>query len=143
MSPDLKHWGDHRVLLKTRTAFWDGARVGLACQPIEIAEGWLLFYHGVRRTSAGEIYRIGIALLAKDDPGRVLRRCQEWVLGPKELYERIGDVSDVTFVTGAVVMEETNQLYVYYGAADDKVAVAIADMDRIKEYIMACPEVDG
>ncbi len=143
MSPDLKHWGDHRVLLKTRTAFWDGARIGLACQPIEIAEGWLLFYHGVRRTSAGEIYRIGIALLAKDDPSRVLRRCQEWVLGPKELYERIGDVSDVTFVTGAVIMKETNQLYIYYGAADDKVAVAIADMDKLREYIMACPEVDG
>ena len=37
-------------------------------------------------------------------------------------------------------MEDKNQLYVYYGAADDKVAVAIADMDKIREYIMNCPE---
>ncbi|MCK4959000.1 MAG: glycosidase [Planctomycetes bacterium] len=141
LSPDLKHWGDHRVLLKTRHAYWDATRVGLACQPLELPEGWLILYHGVRMTTASQIYRIGMALLDKDEPWRVLRRGEEWVLGPKELYERIGDVSDVTFVTGAVVMEDTNQLYVYYGAADDKIAVAMADMDRIREYIMACPEV--
>ncbi len=141
MSPDLKHWGDHRVLLKTRTAYWDGARVGLACQPIELPEGWLLIYHGVRRTTASEIYRIGMALLDLEEPWRVLRRGEEWVLGPKERYERVGDVNDVIFVAGAVIMEETNELYAYYGAADDKVAVAMADMDRIREYIMACPEV--
>lgn len=141
LSPDLKHWGDHRVLLKTRTAYWDGARIGLACQPIEIPEGWLMMYHGVRRTTASQIYRTGMALLDKNEPWRVLRRGEEWVLGPSEPYERIGDVSDVVFVTGGVVMEETNQLYLYYGAADDKVAVAMADMDRVREYIMSCPEV--
>ena len=141
-SPDLKHWGDHRVLLKTRFAYWDGARIGLACQPIEIPEGWLILYHGVRRTTASQIYRIGMALLDREDPTHVLRRGEEWVLGPKEMYERIGDVSDVTFVTGGVVMKDINQLYVYYGAADDKVAVAMADMDRVREYIMACPEVN-
>jgi beta-1,4-mannooligosaccharide/beta-1,4-mannosyl-N-acetylglucosamine phosphorylase len=141
MSPDLKHWGDHRVLLRTRHAYWDASRVGLACQPIELPEGWLLLYHGVRTTAAGQIYRIGMALLDLEEPWRVLRRGEEWVLGPKESYERIGDVNDVTFVTGAVVMEETNELYAYYGAADDKVAVAMADMDRIREYIMTCPEV--
>jgi len=143
LSPDLKHWGDHRILLKTRTAYWDGSRVGLACQPIELPEGWLMFYHGVRTTSASQLYRIGIALLDREEPWRVLRRSEEWVLGPKEHYERIGDVNDVTFISGAVVMEETNQLYVYYGAADDKVAVAMADMDLLREYIMACPKVSG
>ncbi len=141
MSPDLKHWGDHRCLLKTRTAYWDGARIGLACQPIEIPEGWLILYHGVRRTTASQLYRIGMALLDKNDPCHVLRRGEEWVLGPKEDYERIGDVSDVTFVTGGVIMEKENELYVYYGAADDKVAVAMANMDDVREYIMSCPEV--
>ena len=141
LSPDLKHWGDHRVLLRTRTAYWDGARIGLACQPVELPEGWLLMYHGVRKTTASEIYRIGMALLDLEEPWRVLRRGEEWVLGPRERYERVGDVNDVIFVAGAVVMEETNKLYAYYGAADDKVAVAITDMDRLREYIMACPEV--
>ena len=60
----------------------------------------------------------------------------------KDRLERIGDVSDVVFVSGGVVMEDSNELYLYYGAADDKVAVAMADMDRVREYIMACPEVE-
>lgn len=139
MSPDLKHWGDHRVLLKTRYAHWDGLRIGLGCQPIEIPEGWLLVYHGVRHTTASHLYRTGIALLDKNEPWRVLRRSDEWVLGPKTIYERMGDVSDVTFVTGGVIMPN-NQLYLYYGAADDKVAVAMAEVDKVREYIMMCPE---
>lgn len=141
LSPDLKHWGDHRILLKTRTAYWDGARIGLACQPIELPEGWLILYQGVRVTTASQIYRTGMALLDKNEPWKVLRRGEEWVLGPKERYERVGDVNHVTFVTGGVIMEELNQLYVYYGAAADKVAVAMADLDRVREYIMSCPEV--
>ena len=141
LSPDLKHWGDHRVLLRTRMAYWDGARIGLACQPIEIPEGWLLIYHGVRATTANQLYRTGMALLDKNEPWKVLRRGEEWVLGPQEDYERIGDVGDVTFVTGGVVMEDTNELYLYYGAADDKIAVATANMDKVREYIMSCPEV--
>lgn len=142
MSPDLKHWGDHRVLIKTRYAHWDGARIGLGCQPIEIPEGWLIMYHGVRQTTANQIYRQGLVLLDKNEPWRVLRRGPEWVLGPDAPYERIGDVGDVTFVTGAVVKPDTNKLMVYYGAADDKVAVAMADMDDVREYIMMCPEGD-
>ncbi len=140
LSPDLKHWGDHRILLKTRTAYWDGARIGLGCQPIELPEGWLLIYHGVRMTTASQIYRTGMALLDKDEPWRVLRRGEEWVLGPRESYERIGDVSDVTFVTGGIVKD--NNLMVYYGAADDKIAVASASLDDVREYIMSCPECD-
>ncbi|MCE5186413.1 MAG: hypothetical protein LLF76_09835 [Planctomycetaceae bacterium] len=140
MSPDLKHWGDHRVLLKTRYAHWDGARIGLGCQPIEIPEGWLIIYHGVRHTTASHLYRTGMALLDKNEPWRVLRRGDEWVLGPKTHYERMGDVGDVTFVTGGVIMPN-NKLYLYYGAADDKVAVAMADVDKVREYIMMCPEV--
>jgi predicted GH43/DUF377 family glycosyl hydrolase len=141
LSPDLKHWGDHQALLKTRTAYWDGARIGLACQPIELPEGWLILYHGVRVTTASQIYRIGMALLDKDQPWRVLRRSAEWVLGPKESYERVGDVSHVTFVTGGVIMKESNELYIYYGAADDKIAVAIADIDQIRQFIMSSPQV--
>lgn len=141
MSPDLKHWGDHRVLLETRHAYWDCQRIGLGCQPIETEYGWLLIYHGVRSTVAGQIYRTGMALLDLDEPWRVLRRGEEWVFGPQADYERLGDVGDVVFATGGVVNKETNQLYLYYGAADDKVAVAIADMDKIKEYILSCPKV--
>lgn len=139
-SPDLKHWGDHRVLIMTRSAYWDCHRVGLGCQPIETEKGWLVFYHGVRMTAAGAVYRVGLALLDLHEPWKVLRRSDEWVLGPQEMYERVGDVGDVVFPTGAVVDKKTKELHLYYGAADCSVAVAIANLDDIMDYVMTCPE---
>lgn len=141
-SPDLKHWGDHRPLIKTRHAYWDGQRVGLACQPIETPEGWMLFYHGVRNTTAGAIYRSGLALLDLNSPWKVLRRGDEWVLGPSASYERIGDVSDVVFPTGATVDEDTDQIHLYYGAADSTIAVASAKMSDCMDYLMSCPKIE-
>jgi len=141
-SPDLKHWGDHRLLLRTRSAYWDCHRVGLACQPIETTQGWMVFYHGVRATSAGGIYRLGLALLDLEEPWKVLRRSDEWVLGPRAPYERIGDVGGVVFPSGAIVHKETDQLNLYYGAADCTVAVATASLSDILSYIMSCPEAN-
>jgi predicted GH43/DUF377 family glycosyl hydrolase len=139
-SPDLKHWGDHQPLIRTRAAYWDCHRVGLACQPTETPQGWLLFYHGVRSTTAGQIYRVGLALLDLNSPWKVLRRSDEWILGPSEYYEQIGDVSGVVFPTGAVVHKETNKLHLYYGAADCKVAVATANLGDVIDYIMSSPK---
>ena len=141
-SPDLKHWGDHRPLIRTRPAYWDCHRVGLACQPIETPQGWMIFYHGVRDTSAGAIYRLGLVLLELEEPWKVLRRSDEWVLGPRALYERVGDVGDVIFPSGAVVHKETDQLNLYYGAADCAVAVATAPLSDILDYIMSCPTAE-
>ena len=138
-SPDLKHWGDHRVLIMTRSAYWDCHRVGLGCQPIETEQGWLIFYHGVRMTAAGAIYRVGLALLDLHEPWKVLRRSDEWILGPQAAYERVGDVGDVVFPTGAIVDKKTKELRLYYGAADCSVAVAIANLDDIMDYVMTCP----
>ncbi len=139
-SPDLKHWGDHRTLIRTRSAYWDCHRVGLGCAPIETPHGWLVFYHGVRVTTAGAIYRLGLALLALDEPWKVIRRSDEWVLGPRAHYERVGDVGGVVFPTGATVHKEIDRLYLYYGAADCTVAVATAKLSELYDYILSCPE---
>ena len=139
-SPDLRHWGDHQMLLPTRGGQWDCHRVGLGAQPIETPQGWLIIYHGVRVTAAGSIYRVGLALLDLEDPRRILRRSNEWVLGPAEHYELVGDTPHVTFPTGAVLNRETNELRMYYGAADTTVALATARMDALMDYVMACPQ---
>jgi beta-1,4-mannooligosaccharide/beta-1,4-mannosyl-N-acetylglucosamine phosphorylase len=139
-SPDLKHWGDHQMLLPTRGGQWDCHRVGLGTQPIETAEGWLIIYHGVRVTAGRNIYRVGLALLDLEDPRRIVRRTDEWVFGPAEDYELVGDAPHVTFPTGAIVDKENNELRVYYGAADTTVALATARMDELVNYLLSCPE---
>jgi len=135
-SPDLRHWGDHRMLLEARDgAYWDAGKIGLSPPPIETAEGWLIIYHGVRHTPAGAIYRLGLALLDRDDPRIVLRRGVEWVLGPEEPYELTGDVANVVFPCGVVLDEAGSEVRMYYGAADTSIALATAKVADLLDWL--------
>ncbi len=135
-SPDLKHWGDHTVILEAREGgWWDAMKIGLGPQPIETPEGWLMIYHGVRHTASGCIYRVGLALFDLDDPSKLISRCRGWVFGPKEEYERVGDVGYVTFPSGVIHDKKTDVLRVYYGAADTNVALATAKLQDVLDYI--------
>jgi len=134
-SPDLKHWGDHRVLIPIRPGWWDSHRVGLGAQPIETPEGWLIVYHGVREAASGSIYRVGLALLDLEEPWKLRLRSQEWVLGPSSPYEQMGDVPGVVFPGGAILNEETKVLRLYYGAADKVVALATADLNELLSFL--------
>ena len=128
-SPDLRYWGDGRILLPARRGgWWDANKVGTGPPPLRTDEGWLLCYHGVRVTASGSLYRVGLALLDLHDPGTVLKRTDEWVFGPTEPYERTGDVPGVVFPTGWVLGEDGDTLRMYYGAADSVVAVATASL---------------
>jgi len=138
-SKDLNFWGKDRALILAGHRTWDSDRVGLGPPPIETPEGWLIIYHGARKTASGAIYRVGLALLDLESL-EVIHRSRNWVFGPKESYERVGDVDDVIFPCGAVVDEKTNELLVYYGAADSVVALATANLDDVLTYLKKCTE---
>jgi predicted GH43/DUF377 family glycosyl hydrolase len=138
-SPDLKHWGDHQVVLTARRGgWWDANKIGLSPPPLETSEGWLIMYHGVKDTVAGSIYRLGLALLDGEDPTRVLRRSDQWIFGPEEPYERSGDVDNVVFPCGWILKED--ELRLYYGGADSCLAVAIASLSEVLEFLKRCPQ---
>jgi predicted GH43/DUF377 family glycosyl hydrolase len=142
-SHDLQHWGEHKILLPARRGgWWDANKVGLGPQPIETEHGWLLLYHGVRSTASGSLYRVGVALLDLEDPTKVLRRSDQWIFGPRETYERLGDVPGVTFPTGVIVDRDKDEVRMYYGAADTSVAVAMAKFSELVDYVLHCPEPD-
>jgi predicted GH43/DUF377 family glycosyl hydrolase len=139
-SPDLRHWGDHSVILEARDgAWWDAGKIGLGPPPLETPEGWLVLYHGVHATGDGPIYRVGLALLDLEDPSRVLRRSDNWVLGPFAPYEISGDVGRVVFPCGWVHDDADDALRLYYGAADTVVGVATARFSDVMAHILAEP----
>jgi len=138
-SKDLEYWGKNRVLISTRPRTWDCHKVGLGPPPIETSKGWLIIYHGARMTASGAIYRVGLALLDLDTL-EVIRRSRDWVFGPQENYERVGDVDAIVFPCGAVIDEKTNELLVYYGAADSSVALAIANLNDVLDYLKKCKD---
>lgn len=113
---------DQHVVLRP-CAGWDAKKVGAGPTPIETEAGWLLIYHGVDEK---HVYRAGLALLDLDDPRRVIARCPQPVLEPTTDYELHGDVDNVVFPEGAVVIDGV--LHLYYGAADRVIGHATAPL---------------
>lgn len=124
-SPDLHHWGSHKMMLEARRGgWWDANKIGLCSPPIETEKGWLTIYHGVRQTASGSIYRLGLALFDLNTPELCLQRGNCWVFAPEAPYERAGDVCDVVFPCGQTIGADGDTIYLYYGAADSCIALA-------------------
>ncbi len=135
-SPDLRHWGSHKLILEARRgAWWDANKIGLSPPPIETPQGWLVVYHGVRMTAAGCIYRLGLALFDSDQPERLLKRGDEWVFGPEERYEQRGDVGNVVFPCGYTIAEDGDTIRFYYGAADTTIALATGSISAMLAWL--------
>jgi predicted GH43/DUF377 family glycosyl hydrolase len=135
-SPDLRHWGSHKLMLEARRGgWWDANKIGLSAPPIETPQGWLVIYHGVRMTAAGGLYRLGLALFDLHTPERCLKRSDEWIFGPEEPYERHGDVDNVVFPCGYTIAPDGDTLHLYYGAADSSIALASGSVRAILEWL--------
>lgn len=131
-SPDLINWGQSEIIISPRPRYWDSCRVGASVPPIRTDRGWLEIYHGFKMTSTGPIYRIGTAMLDINNPAKVIGRCLNPILSPRVEYERIGDVRNVVFASGAIV-EDDGEVKIYYGAADTSICVATAHIDELIE----------
>jgi len=133
-SPDLVHWGGHRRIMRARgPGWWDAEKIGVGPPPLPTPEGWLLLYHGVRRITHQDVYRLGLALLDSEDPARVIRRADAWVLAPEKTYERSGDVNNVVFPCGWIL--EEGELRLYYGCADTSLALATAALSDVLDWL--------
>ena len=100
----------------------DTEKIGISGPPIETKEGWLLLYHCVSRKTQPMTYYVAAALLDLKDPSRVIARRKVPILEPQTSYELNGQVNNVVFPCGAVVIGE--ELFVYYGGADSVIGVA-------------------
>lgn len=135
-SPDLYHWGSHKLILEARRGgWWDANKIGLSAPPIETAEGWLVLYHGVRQTASGSLYRLGLALFDLQTPERCLRRSDTWIFGPEAPYERFGDVNNVVFPCGYTLEPDGDTINLYYGGADTYIALATGSVRSLLDWL--------
>ena len=137
-SRDLEFWGHHRYVFGTiggNDSAWQSTKVGPGPAPIETDEGWLLIYHGVITTCNGFVYRMGTALLDRDEPWKVLYRSMDYLMAPWELYECVGDVPNVVFPCAALADADTGRIAIYYGGADTVVALAFTTVDETIRFI--------
>ena len=139
-SDDLVSWSAPEQVLQPRVgAWWDSLRIGIGPPPLWTEHGWLLLYHGVKETVAGEIYRVGLALLDLNEPTRVLRRLPNWIFAPLAPYERTGDVPNVVFPCGLLHDPVSDELRLYYGAADSSICLATVRLADLLDAILAAP----
>ena len=127
-------FGDNNLLeregtIPVRPDMWDSKKIGIAGPPIKTAKGWLLIYHGVSRFDGQ--YRLGFMILDLKYPSKILYRTRYPMLEPEESIERIGDVNNVVFSCGSVLIDD--KLFVYYGAGDKVICVATANINKLLE----------
>ncbi len=121
--------------IKGDASAWQSTKIGAGSVPIETSEGWLLIYHGVINTCNGFVYRMGCALLDLEEPWKVRKRTKNYILGPHELYECVGDVPNVVFPCAAFTDAATGRIAVYYGCADTVTGLAFTTVDRLMAYM--------
>jgi predicted GH43/DUF377 family glycosyl hydrolase len=128
-SDDLATWGDYREIMRPREGCFDALKLGAGGPPILTERGWLVIYHGVDHDL---VYRLGVALLDRDDPTKVLNWPEEPVLEPEEPWELVGDVPNVVFTCGTA--EVGDDYYVYYGGADRVIGLATANKRDLLDF---------
>jgi len=123
-SEDLKNWRVlPRPVMDPRPGQFDSRLVEPGPPPLITEEGILLFYNSADYSN---IYRVGAALFDINDPGRLLKRTDSFLLQPELSWEIHGQVPNVVFVEGLVIKD--GRLLLYYGAADIYVGVAAIDL---------------
>lgn len=140
-SPDLIHWGRTELLLERGNRYWESAKIGPGPTPIKTPKGWLVIYHGCRKNMNGYQYNAGCMMLDLDDPLRVIGKLRAPILCPETQYERVGNVGNVVFPTGAIVKD--GELYLYYGAADSAMCLAKANLLEVVEACLADGELSN
>ncbi|WP_052465354.1 glycoside hydrolase family 130 protein [Thermotoga profunda] len=145
-SPDLRYWGDSKLLLAVEDVLFANIKIGPGAPPIKTDSGWLVIFHAVDIDSSRgkngweekwtKRYTAGVMLLDLKNPTKVLGLCKEPLIVPEEKYETSdGFRNNVVFPTGAIL--EGDELKIYYGAADTVICLATT---KVEDLVSTCEE---
>lgn len=124
---------DKHILMEN-TYWFETRNIGGGGPPIKTDEGWLMIYHAVESRNSGRIYSAAAALLDLDNPQKVIARTKDPLFRPELSWELSGDVNNVVFPTGNAIFD--GRLYMYYGAADSRIAAASVNVDALLHELL-------
>lgn len=132
----LRRLASHVVL---ENKYWFESRnIGGGAPPIYTRDGWLLIFHTVSETNKAKIYYASAALLDKKNPRKVIGRLNAPLFSPDQEWEKKGFVDNVVFPTGTAIFGK--YLYIYYGAADKRIAVAKVELETLLKKLKTTPQ---
>jgi beta-1,4-mannooligosaccharide/beta-1,4-mannosyl-N-acetylglucosamine phosphorylase len=140
-SPDLRYWGESRLVLGGEHVWYCNDKVGPAAPPVRTPQGWLTTFHAVdiddRRGKNGyeptwkKRYSAGIMLLDLQEPWKVRGLCRDPLIAPQAPYETAGGFRNDVIFPGGMTLEDSGEVKIYYGAADTVEAMATAHVDDL------------
>ena len=123
---------------------WDSRKIGAGAPPLKTKFGWILIYQavtgwdpyfywlGLRPEMFREVgeykYKLGLMILDKKNPEKVIFRSEKPALIPDKWYE-----GSIAYSCGAVI--SNGKIFVYYGGGDWHIAVCTFDVNEIKELV--------
>lgn len=119
-------------IVRPRNGYFDSQMTECGPPAIRTKQGIVLMYNGKNDKKRGDAnypagaYCAGQLLFDSKDPYKVLGRLDKPFFMPEASFEKSGQYKDGTvFIEGLAYYKK--KLYLYYGCADSKVAVAVCD----------------
>jgi predicted GH43/DUF377 family glycosyl hydrolase len=107
----------------------DNEQIELGAPPILTKKGWLVIYSHIQGYFHGNrSFGIEAVLLDKDDPKKIIAKTKGAFMVPEEYYEKVGQIPNVIFPTGAMIKDD--MLEIYYGGTDTHSCIARVNLDK-------------
>ena len=146
-SPDLKFWGNSKLVLGVEHVPYANDKLGPAAPPIKTEKGWLTTFHAVdiddtREKNGWEAkwhkrYTAGIMLLDLNEPWKVVGMSKEPLIAPEADYEVDKGFRQNVIFPGGMILEDDGEVKIYYGSSDAFECLATANVD---DLIKLCTE---
>lgn len=140
-SPDLKFWGNNKLVLAVEDVPYANDKIGPAAPPVKTEKGWLTTFHSVdidhTRGKNGwsekwqKRYCAGIMLLDLEDPSKVIGMSKLPLLAPETDYETDEGFRQNVIFPGGMILEDNGEVKIYYGASDTVECLATANVDDL------------
>jgi len=144
-SPDLRYWGNSRLVLGSEQVPFTNNKIGPGAPPVRTDRGWLAVIHAVDKDDSRsgwgwsgnwtKRYSAGLMLLDLQQPWKVIGLSRRPLLVPEPPYdyETTGGYRDYVIFPTGMILEDDGEVKIYYGAADTVIALATADVHDLLE----------
>ena len=143
-SPDLRYWGDSELVLPAEKMPCCNCKIGPGAPPVKTKYGWLALTHFVNKVDYelpawhdgwNKIYYGGVMLLDLENPNKVIAIGKTPLMVPEAEYECDGFRGHTIF-PGGMILEDSGEVKIYYGAADTYEALATCDVNDLLNFVM-------
>ena len=139
-SPDCKYWGNHQLVLGAEMVPYANCKIGPAAPPVKTDQGWLTTFHAVWKHEKKRLktwenswkkeYFGGLMLLDLETPHKIVGIYRQPLISAETREELEGFRGSVIF-PGGMILEDSGEVKIYYGAADTVECLATADVNEL------------